>query len=223
MGMTQDRELEWEFEDEQSLGGRLQQAQGPALYEASPQPAFRFVCVGGCQFGKEVQCRRILRTAIRDAIGLASGAAVALEGLPSAQTVRLFSRTFGHPPGRAVPWARGASSGAIVARRYRLSIHALQRRATVYSCDATLAGFNAITDSPSQVRLGPSFWTQNRRMDRAATILHEMMHQYFLEFILHNVREHRRNNANCLANFALRVRGLTPPQVYLDACRQRPV
>jgi hypothetical protein len=60
-------------------------------------------------------------------------------------------------------------------------------------------------------------------MDRAATILHEMMHQYFLEFILHNVREHRRNNANCLANFALRVRGLTPPQVYLDACRQRPV
>jgi hypothetical protein len=59
-------------------------------------------------------------------------------------------------------------------------------------------------------------------MDRAATILHEMMYQYYLEFILHNEREHRRNNAHCLANFALMIRGITPPETYLKACRDRP-
>jgi hypothetical protein len=59
-------------------------------------------------------------------------------------------------------------------------------------------------------------------MDRAATILHEMMHQYYIEFILHNEHEHRRNNANCLANFALMIRGITPPDLYLGLCSQSP-
>ena len=204
MRITQESELEWEFED-----------------ETSPQPVFRFTCAGGCHFGNEAQCRRILRTAIADAIGLASGAAVALEGTPSARTVRLFRRTFGHPPSRPVPWAGGRSSGATLARRYRLAINALLRGGTTYRCDATLAS-NARTVNPSRVLLGPSFWTQARRMDRAATILHEMMHQYYLEFILHNEREHRRNNAHCLANFALMIRGITPPETYLKACRDRP-
>ena len=116
----------------------------------------------------------------------------------------------------------GSVRARVVARRYRLAIDALQRRGTVYSCDATLTGYHAYTDSPSRVRLGPSFWTQNR-MDRAATILHEMMHQYFLGFILHDpLTEHRRNNANCLANFALWVRGVTPPHIYVEACRNSP-
>ena len=204
MRITQDSELEREFED-----------------ETSPQPVFRFICTGGCHFGNQAQCRQILRTAIRDAIGLASGAAAALEGPPSPQTVRLFRDTFGHPPSRPVPWAGGLSSGTTLARRYRLAINALLRGGTAYVCDATLAA-NARTVNPSRVLLGPSFWTQNR-MDRAKTILHEMMHQYFIEFILHNEREHRRNNAHCLANFALRIRGITPPMTFLKACRTRPV
>jgi hypothetical protein len=163
----------------------------------------------------------MLRTAIRDAIGLASGAAAALEGPPSAQTVRLFRDTFGHPPSRPVPWAGGLSSGTTLARRYRLAINALLRGGTAYVCDATITA-NARTVNPNRVLLGRSFWTQKRRMDRAATILHEMMHQYFLEFIRHNKREHRRNNAHCLANFALRIRGITPPKGYLKKCCQRP-
>jgi hypothetical protein len=203
--ITQDSELEWEFEA-----------------ETSSQPVFRFICTGGCHFGNEAQCRRILRTAIRDAIGLASGAAAALEGPPSAETVRLFRSTFGHPPSRAVPWAGGLSSGTTLARRYRLAVNALLRGGTAYVCDATLAA-NARTVNPNRVLLVPSFWTQRRRMDRAATMLHEMMHQYFLEFILHNEREHRRNNAHCLANFALGIRGITPPKEYLEACSKRPV
>ncbi len=200
----QDSELELEFED-----------------EISSSPVFRFICAGGCHFGNEAQCRRILRTAIRDAIGLASGAAAALEGPPSARTVRIFRNTFGHPPSRPVPWAGGLSSGTTLARRYRLAIKALLRGGTAYVCDATLAA-NARTVNPDRVLLGPSFWTQNR-MNRAATILHEMMHQYFLEFILHNEKEHRRNNAHCLANFALWIRGITPPATYLNSCRLRPV
>ena len=211
MRVMQDSELEWELEDEQSLG----------LYETSPSPVFRFVCTGGCHFGNQAQCRRILRTAIRDAIGLASGAAAALEVPPTARTVGFFRKTFGHPPSRPVPWAGGASSGATLARRYRLAIKALLRGGTAYVCDATLP-FNALTVDPNRVRLGPTFWTQNRR-NRAATILHEMMHQYFIEFILHNEKEHRRNNAHCLANFALMIHGITPPMTYLDACRTRPV
>jgi hypothetical protein len=103
-----------------------------------------------------------------------------------------------------------------------LAINALLRGGTAYLCDATLAA-NARTVNPNRVLLGPSFWTQNRRMDRAATILHEMMHQYFIEFIRHNEREHRRNNAHCLANFALRIRGITPPMTFLKACCKRPV
>ena len=215
MRTMQDSELELEFEDEQSLG----------LYETPPPPVFRFVCTGGCHFGNQAQCRRILRTAIRDAIGLASGAAAALEGSPSARTVRIFRKTFGHPPSRPVPWAGGASSGATLARRYRLATNALLRGGTAYVCSATLTS-NARTVSPSRVLLGPTFWTQNR-MYRAKTILHEMMHQYFIEFIRHNVpgwtNEHRRNNAYCLANFALMIRGITPPEKSLERCCKRPV
>lgn len=201
MRVMQDSELEWES-------------------EAQPQPVFRFACPGGCHFGNQAQCRQVLRTAIRDAIGLASGAAAALDGTPSARTTRHFLKTFGHPPSRPVTWAGGLSSGATLARRYRLAIKALLRGGTTYVCDATLAA-NARTVNPTRVLLGPSFWTQNR-MDRAATILHEMMHQYFIEFILHNEREHRRNNAHCLANFALRIRGITPPTAFLTACTDRP-
>lgn len=211
MRMTQDSELEWEFED-----------------ETSPQPVFRFICTGGCHFGNQAQCRQILRTAIRDAIGLGSGAAAALEVPPTARTVRIFRGTFGHPPSRPVPWAGGRSSGATLARRYRLAINALLRGGTAYTCDATLP-FNGWTDPvhPNRVLLGPTFWTQNR-MNRARTILHEMMHQYYIEFIRHNVpgvwtKEHRRNNAHCLANFALMIRGITPPAKYLEACCKRPV
>jgi len=206
--MTQDSELEWEFES-----------------ETSPQPVFRFTCPGGCPSGNQAQCRQILRTAIRDAIGLGSGAAAALEVTPTARTVRIFRGTFGHPPSRPVPWAGGRSSGATLARRYRLAINALLRGGTAYICDPTLPA-NARTVNPSRVLLGPTFWTQNR-MDRAATILHEMMHQYYIEFILHNVpgwtKEHRRNNAYCLANFALQIRGLTVPPEYLTRCTDRPV
>jgi hypothetical protein len=225
--ITQDSELEWEFEDEQSLGSPFRHRHDNGLYETSPSPVFRFTCTGGCHFGNQAQCRQVLRTAIRDAIALGSGAVTALEGTPSARTVRIFRDTFGHPPSRPVPWAGGRSSGATLARRYRLAINALLRGGTSYICDPTLP-YNGWTDPdhPSRVLLGPTFWTQNR-MDRGATILHEMMHQYYIEFIKHNApgwtREHRRNNAHCLTNFALQIRGLTVPPLYLTSCTDRPV
>jgi hypothetical protein len=221
MVLTGAFEQEWEFEGGPYSSGLLQEVAKAAPRRTPATPVFRFSCASGCHFGNEQACRRILRTAIVDAIGLASGAAAALAN-PSKDTQSKFLATFGHLPSRPVSWAGGASSGSIVARRYQLALRALRLRGTLYRCDSTLTNFNALTINPNEVSLGPSFWKQGQRMDRAGTILHEMMHQYFLEFILHDKREHRRNNANCLHAFAFRVRNLPVPEFYAKLCRDRP-
>ena len=190
------------------------------LGETTSPPAFRFQCSGGCHWGDAARCRRVLRTAIGDAIRLATRAAASLEGTPSANTVRIFRGVFGHHPSRPVPWAGGRSSGALVARRFRLVSGSLARRGTLYRCAAISA--NARVLSAGEVLLGPSFWTQSR-MHRAGTILHEMFHQYFLSFIRHDTREHRRNSAHCHEVFALRVCGIAPLAFDVSRCRSRPV
>ena len=227
MVLIGDLEQEWEFEDEYEdelfSGGAFQAAARTVLAKApaktAASPVFRFSCASGCHFGNEQQCRKVLRTAIIDAIGLATDAAAALAN-PTKETQSKFRATFGHLPSRAVPWAKGASSGSIVARRYQLALRALRLRGTLYRCDSTLA-FNALTVSPHEVTLGPSFWTQGP-MGRAGTILHEMLHQYFIEFIRHDEREHRRNNAHCFRVFAFRVRNLPVAQAFKDRCGKRP-
>jgi hypothetical protein len=186
---------------------------------AAPPPLFRFVCPAGCHLGNEAQCRRILRTAIDDAIRLASHAAARLEARPRTRpTIRLFTQVFGHSPNRTVPWGGGRDSGGIVARRYRLAIRALRGRGTRYEC-ASIADA-AVAAGPARVLLGPSFWHEGRQ-HRAAIVLHEMMHQYFLR-IRHDPREHRRNNAYCLEVFALRASGIAAPASDVTNCLARP-
>lgn len=186
----------------------------------TPGPVFSFVCPAGCHFGNEARCRAILRIAVQDAIRLATVAASRLETRTrSLATVRIFRSVFGHPPSRAVPWGGGRDSGGIVARRYRLAARALRRRRTRYEC-ANIPP-NARVLSPARVLIGPSFWRQNRQ-HRAGTILHEMMHQYFLSFIRHDPRERRRNNAHCFEVFALRASRIVPLRGDVRKCISRP-
>jgi hypothetical protein len=191
-------------------------------FQAGPTgPLFRMDCPAPRPCGTEAQCRARIRLAIQDAIRLATRAAARLEASPrSPGTVSIFRGLFGHTPNRPVPWGGGRDSGGIVARRYRLAINALRGRGTMYRCRNIPVPGRTI--SPGEVWLGPSFWTQNRN-HRGAIILHEMMHQYFIEFIRHGAGEHRRNNAFCFEAFAMRASGLTPPAGDVTACTSRPV
>ncbi len=173
--------------------------------------------------------RAILRRSIEDAIRLANRAASRLEARPrSAATIDMFRAIFSHPPSRAVPWGGGRDSGGIVALRYRLAVGALRRNNTRYEC-RNIGSF-ARTLSPDHVLIDPSFWNQTDdphglqrfAQYRAGTILHEMMHQYFLSFILHDGRERRRNNAHCLTAFALRASGIPPWPHHIRQCVGRP-
>jgi hypothetical protein len=212
---------------------KLHEVEQPASLETLAKkaagPALRFVCNAGCPCGNQAQCRGILRRAIEDAIRLANRAASRLEVRPrTAATIEMFRGIFGHPPNRPVPWGGGRDSGGIVARRYRLAVGALQTNNTQYEC-ANIHAF-ARTLSPDRVLIGPRFWKQTDdphgpqrfAQYRAGTILHEMMHQYFLSFILHDKRERRRNNAHCLTVFALRASRIPPRTHHIRQCGGRP-
>jgi hypothetical protein len=96
---------------------------------------------------------------------------------------------------------------------------------TRYEC-RNIGSF-ARTLSPDHVLIDPSFWNQTDdphglqrfAQYRAGTILHEVMHQYFLSFTLHDGRERRRNNAHCLTAFALRASGIPPRPHHIRQMR----
>lgn len=198
-------------------------------------PRFRFVCPAGCPVGNEAQCRRVLRTAITDATRLADHAARRLNQPRTDATTRIFQGVFGHPPNRAVAWGGGRDSGAIVAVRFQAAARSLHGRGTLYRCSPPpplhpLA--NARTVNPAEVLIFPRFWRQEpslpvgskRNRDlRAGTILHEMMHQYFIGFIRHiPATERRRNNAHCFEVFAMRASGISPHPSDVAQCRSQP-
>jgi hypothetical protein len=196
-------------------------------------PSFRIDCPAGCAPFPANQCRQIVNQAVRDAISLAATAADKLSATPRAkETIRLFRFFFGHDPSLPVPWANNQESGAIVAERFRVCARELGGgRSTLYRCGCPGAGpfVNARTISPTEVRLCPAFFGPSPQAGlsaqffRAGVVMHEMLHQLFIEFILHDDNEHRRNNAHCFEAFAMRLAGHAADQSDVRQCLQRPV
>lgn len=199
---------------------------------SQPRATYRFECPTGCAPIGAAQCEATLRQAIVDAIGLANNAARKLTAATvDSETRRLFRFFLGHEPSRPVPWANNQESRLIVAKRMLSSARELGGgRRTLYrcGCPGAGAGTNAITISPIEVRLCPRFFGPSPqaglspRFFRAGVILHEMLHQLYIEFLLHNPKERRRNNAHCYEALAMRLAGHAADQSDVVQCRDRP-
>jgi hypothetical protein len=206
--------------------------------ETTPaQPSFRIDCAAGCAPLPAGQCRRVVFRAVRDAIWLANNAVTRLNAALANQktkklteqdkdTIKKFRFFFGHDPSRLIPWADNKPSGESVAIRFSRCARELGGgRRTLYrcGCPGLPATTNAFTNTPTEIWLCPPFFGPSPqaglspRFFRAAVILHEMMHQLFIEFVLHNANEHRRNNAHCYEAFALRLAGHAADR--FDVCR----
>jgi peptidoglycan hydrolase-like protein with peptidoglycan-binding domain len=206
---------------------------GSSAPPASPRASFRLECPAGCAPFPANQCEAILRRAILDAIALANNAARKLTAAQvDSETKRLFRFFFGHDPSRPVPWANNQESRISVAKRFLSSARELGGgRWTRYRCGCADCDLdtNAITVGVSEVCLCPNFWGASpqhglsARFFRAGVILHEMLHQLFIEFLLHDPNEHRRNNAHCYEAFAMRLAGHAADQADVRQCRERPV
>lgn len=218
---------------QQSVYGQGAELEFEAPPSASPPRAtFRLECPTGCAPFPANQCQTILRRAILDAIALANNAASKLTTSPrDSETIRLFRFFFGHDPSRPVPWADNEQSGATVAKRFLVCARELGGgRRTLYrcGCPGAGAGVRAITINAQEVSLCPRFWGASpqpglsARFFRAGVILHEMLHQLFIEFILHDANERRRNNAHCYEAFAMRLAGHAADQSDVRQCRQQP-
>lgn len=196
------------------------------------RPTFRLECPAGCAPFPANQCDTILRGAVLDAIALANNAVNKLTAAQrDSETIRLFRFFFGHDPSRPVPWANNQESGVIVARRFLSCARELGGgRRTLYSCGCADCDpeTNAIAVGVSEVCLCQRFWGASpqlglsARFFRAGVILHEMLHQLFIEFLLHDPNERRRNNAHCYEAFALRLAGHAADQSDVEQCRERP-
>jgi hypothetical protein len=200
---------------------------------ASPLRAtFRLECPAGCAPFPANQCEAILRRAVLDAIALANNAARKLTAARmDSETIRLFRFFFGHDPSRPVPWANNQESRVSVAKRFLSCARELGGgRRTLYRCGCADCDpdTNAITVGVSAVCLCPNFWGASpqrglsARFFRAGVILHEMLHQLYIEFLLHDPNEHRRNNAHCYEAFAMRLAGHAADQSDVSQCRERP-
>jgi hypothetical protein len=173
-----------------------------------------------------------LRRAILDAIEIAN---TAVRKLTAANvdddTKRWFRFFMGHDPSHPVPWANNEQSRVSVAKRLRSCARELGGgRWTRYlcGCPADIDPIaNAWTVRPIEVRLCTGFWGASpqvglsARFFRAGVILHEMLHQLYMEFILHNEKERRRNNASCYEALALRLAGHVHDRGDERKCRAR--
>ena len=193
---------------------------------------FRLECPAGCAPFPANQCDTILRRAVLDAIALANNAASKLTAAKrDTETIRLFRFFFGHDPSRPVSWANNQQSGVIVAKRFLKCAQELGGgRRTLYRCGCPGAnpGVRARTINPTEVRLCPMFWGASpqpglsARFFRAGVILHEMLHQLFIEFLLHDPNERRRNNAHCFEAFAMRLAGHAADRSDVRQCVDLP-
>ena len=197
-----------------------------------PRATYRLECPAGCTPFVAAQCDATLRTAINDAIAIANNAARKLTAATvDSETTRLFRFFLGHEPSRKVPWANNQESRLVVAKRLLTSARELGGgRRTLYRCGCPGAGpgVRAWAVSPTEVRLCTRFWGASpqaglsARYFRAGVILHEMMHQLYIEFVLHNPKERRRNNAHCYEALAMRLAGHAADQSDVVQCRERP-
>lgn len=197
-----------------------------------PRASYRLECPAGCTPFIAGQCEATLRQAINDAIAIANNAARKLTAATvDSETRRLFVFFLGHDPSRPVPWANNQESRLVVAKRMLTSARELGGgRRTLYrcSCPGLGAEVRAWTVSPTEVRLCPRFWGAtpqaglSARFFRAGVILHEMLHQLYLEFVLHDNNERRRNNAHCYEALAMRLAGHAADQSDVRQCRERP-
>jgi hypothetical protein len=218
--------------DESELGDASSMELEAPPSGSQPRATFRLECPAGCAPFPANQCQTILHRAVLDAISLANNAASKLTASPrSSETIRLFRFFFGHDPSRPVPWANNEQSGATVAKRFLMCARELGGgRRTLYRCGCPGAGpgVRAITINPREVSLCPRFWGASpqaglsARFFRAGVILHEMLHQLFIEFILHDANERRRNNAHCYEAFAMRLAGHAADQSDVRQCRDQP-
>ena len=196
-----------------------------------PHATFRLVCPTGCAPFPANRCNTILRLAILDAIALANNAFDKLTaGTRDPRMIDLFRASFGHDPSLPVKWANNEPSGISVAKRFRVCAQELGGgRRTLYrcGCPGARSSFVASTVSPTEVRLCPRFWGASpqpglpARYFRAATILHEMLHQLFIEFVLHDAKERRRNNAHCYTVFAMRLAHHAAVPALVERCVNR--
>lgn len=193
-----------------------------------------FVCTEGCPLPAPV-CHDVLRTAILDAIDLASNADSKLNVNPREQgALNAFAEFFGHNP--SVTWAPNIQAGAIVARRFRKVAAALRRWDTRYRCVSTCPSrcdppdpmvvcdlnLNALAIlCENEVQLCPPFW-QLPPFLKAGVILHETFHLCFgltCAWFQHDSKERKRNSAYCYQAFALRVKGHNPDLTTLNECK----
>jgi hypothetical protein len=152
------------------------------------------------------------------------------------ETARLFTFFFCHDPSTPVSWAGNEASGASVAKRFRAVAKELGggRRIT-FRCDAHCAHptTRAHTDQhhePDVINLCGPFFTPPAQPGlppegfRGGVVLHEMLHVLFTDFFRHGVahHEHRRNNAHCFRNFALRAMGYGQDNDALARCTSLP-
>ena len=199
---------------------------------SSPRASYRLECPAGCAPFGAADCDANLRRAILDAIAIANNAVRRLTAAQvDSETRHMFRFFMGHEPSRPVPWANNEESRITVAKRLRTVARELGGgRWTRYRCgcpgsDPTVV---ARTISPIEVRLCPSFWGASpqaglsARFFRAGTILHEMLHQLYIEFIRHNANERRRNNAHCYEALAMRLAGHAAERSSVTQCRPRP-
>ena len=206
--------------------------QGEMEQGGQARASYRFECPTGCTPIVAGQCEATLRQAILDAIAIANNAARKLTAATvDSDTKRIFRFLLGHDPSRPVPWANNQESRITVAKRLLSCARELGGgRRTLYRCSCPGAGpgTNAITISPIEVRLCPRFFGASpqaglsARFFRAGVILHEMLHQLYIEFILHNPNERRRNNAHCYEALAMRLAGHAADQSDVRQCRDRP-
>jgi hypothetical protein len=203
-----------------------QEASAPATI------AFRLDCGIGCAPHTAARCHAVLHRTVTRAVWLANNAAEKLEAnqRDPSKPVPHFRRIFGHDPSRPVPWANNQPSGAVIAARYRAVARAFQWpggrvphfRCSNDRCSVPRGTVNARAVPPNSIQLCPAFWAITDSFQRAAVVLHEMLHLLYIEFILHDENERRRNNAHCLEALALLLAGKAADQSDIRQCSGPP-
>jgi hypothetical protein len=166
------------------------------------------------------------------------------------QTASFYKTFFGHDPSLPISWAGNEASGVSVAKRFRAVANELAGgRRIVFRCVLATCPPGAPT-SPACCRVNTraffvpgapalrnvvhlcrEFWNPPAGLlglspgisieaFRGGTIIHEMLHLLYPEFLHHGFR---RPNAHCYKSFALRVKGYGRDLMATCSCWGLPV
>jgi hypothetical protein len=211
-------------------------------------PVFEVQCPAGCPPIAAGQCRAVLRQAIIEAIKLAENAASKIEAAiktepnkrdeEAKKTASFYKTFFGHDPSHPISWAGNEASGVSVAKRFRAVARELAGgRRIVFRCVLATCPLGTpsspaccrvdsraffVPGAPALrnvVHLCPPFWTLPPA-SRGGTIIHEMLHLLYPEFLHHGFR---RPNAHCYKAFALRVKGYGRDLLATCSCWGLPI